>query len=407
MAARAKSPAKSPGKSLAEVRAFLLDRLGLRGPFWSAGQSMDRAVDLGMIQVDSIIRTGLRNHEIVWAARSNAPIADFYRMVYGERRMLETHYPIFTTRRDWLPQFLQDFHLAVKGTLHWDELQPVKRKLVKQIRANGPVSPGELEAERIVGGFNTVKATTKALEHLFYEGKVQVSGRTRNFHRQFDLTENVAPELLKHPRIKPKDHQRFMVTSALDVLKIASRNQLAQRVNHHFGSWRGPGLTESRKLVDKAAVDGLIEPVSVQGAETDEIWFTLAKDRDAWKAVAKPADDKVRLIAPLDNLLFSRDRFTELFGFTYKFEAYTPVRKRRFYFALPVLWRDDVVGLIDGKRENGAWRVTDLQLLKHIDPDALRAGLHRFARIAGAEKVTAGRKVEEKWKKALSGKIED
>jgi uncharacterized protein len=392
-------------RSTAEVRAFLLDRLGLRGPFWGAAESMDRAVELGMIQIDSIIRTGLRNHEIVWVARSQAPVADFYRMVYGERRMLETHYPIFATRRDWLPQFLQDFHLAVKGSMHYDELQPVKRKLVKQIRANGPVSPGELEAERIVGGFNTVKATTKALEHLFYEGKVQVSGRTKNFHRQFGLTENVAPELLKHPRIKAKDHQRFMITSALDVLKIASRGQLAQRVNHHFGNWRGPGLTESRKLVDKAAAEGLIEPVAVKDGDTEETWFTLVKDRDTWKTAAKPADDKVRLIAPLDNLLFNRDRFTQLFGFTYKFEAYTPVRQRRFYFAMPILWRDDIVGLIDGKREGGTWRVTGLDLIKPIDADAFRAGLHRFARIAGAEKVAAGRKVEAKWKTALSGKI--
>ena len=393
-------------RSLAEIRAFLLHRLGLRGPFWSAAQSMDRAVDLGMIQIDSIIRTGLRNHEIVWVARSNAPVADFYRMVYGERRMLETHYPIFATRRDWLPQFLQDFHLAVEGSLHYDELQPVKRRLMRQIRTSGPVSPGELEAERIVGGFNTVKATTKALEHLFHEGKVQVSGRTRNFHRQFDVTERVAPELLKHPRIKAKDHQRFMVTSALDVLKIASRNQLAQRVNHHFGNWRGPGLTESRKIVDQAAAEGLIEPVAVEDGGTKETWFTLPKDRAAWKAAARPADDEARLIAPLDNLLFNRDRFTQLFGFTYKFEAYTPVRQRRFYFAMPILWRDDVVGLVDGKRDNGRWLVTGLDITKPIDPDALRAGIHRFARIAGAEKVAAGRKVEEVWRRSLSGKIE-
>jgi uncharacterized protein YcaQ len=397
---------KAAPKSLNEVRAFLAEKLGLRGAFWGAAESMDRAVELGMIQIDSIIRTGLRNHEIVWVARSGAPVADFYRMVYGERRMLETHYPIFATRRDWLPQFLQDFHKAVEGSMHYEELKPVKRKLIKQIRADGPVSPGALEAERIIGGFNTVKATTKALEHLFYEGKVQVSGRTRNFHRQFDVTENVAPELLEHPRFRKSDHQRFMVESALDVLKIASRNQLAQRVNHHFGNWRGPGLSESRKLVDHYAREGLLEPITVKDGDGEETWFVLAKDHAAWESAAKKADDRVRLIAPLDNLLFSRDRFAQLYGFTYKFEAYTPVRQRRFYFALPILWRDDVVGLIDGKREDGRWLVTGLELTKPVDADALRAGLHRFARIAGAEKVAAGRKVEDRWKKTLSGKIE-
>ena len=397
---------KAAPRSLPEIRAFLAEKLGLRGSLWRAAESMDRAVDLGMIQIDSIIRTGLRNHEIAWVSRSDGPPTDFYRLTYGERRMLETHYPIFATRRDWLPHFLQDFHKAVEGTMHYDELKPVKRRLLKQIRENGPVSPGELEAERIVGGFNTVKATTKALEHLFYEGKVQVSGRTKNFHRLFDLTENVAPELAKPARINALEHKRFMLISALDVLKVASRSQLAQRLNHHFGNWRGIGLTESRKLVDRFAAEGLIEPITVRDGDTDETWYSLAKDHAAWDSSAKRSDDHVRLIAPLDNLLFNRDRFTQLFGFTYKFEAYTPVHQRRFYFALPILWRDDVVGLIDGKREDGAWRITGLDLMKPVDADALREGLHRFARIAGAEKVTAGRKVESKWRTSLSGKIE-
>jgi uncharacterized protein YcaQ len=396
----------STTKSPDEIRAFMLDRLGLRGAFWSPDEAAGRAVDLGMIQIDSIRRTGLRNHEIAWVSRTEAPVAGFYDLVYGRRLMLETHYPIFATRRDWLPYFLKDFHKAVEGSMHYDELKPVKRRLLKQIRESGPVSPGELEAERIIGGFNTVKATTKALEHLFHEGKVQVSGRTAHFHRQFDLTANVAPELLQPLRVRPKDYQRFMVTSALDVLKIASRGQLAQRVNHHFGNWRGPGLTESRRIVDRIAAEGLIEPVAMQTEDGAETWFTLAKDAGAWESSAAASGDTVRLIAPLDNLLFNRDRFTQLFGFTYKFEAYTPAHQRRFYFALPILWRDRVVGLIDGKREDGTWRIHGLDLMHPIDADAFRRGLHRFARIAGAERIAADRKVPAQWRKALTGRIE-
>jgi uncharacterized protein YcaQ len=393
-------------RSAAEIRAFLADRLGLRGGFWPAAESFARAEALAMIQIDSIRITGLRNHEIAWIARTDAPVEDYYRLTYGERRMLETHYPIFATRRDWLPHFLQDFHKAVEGSQHWDLLKPVKRKLIQRMRAEGPLSPADLEAERIPGGFNTVKATTKALEHLFYEGKVQVCGRTKHFHRLFDLTEKIAPELVKFPRIKDAEHKRFIVTSALDVLKIASRDQLAQRVNHHFGNWRGIGLAESRNLVDRCAAEGLIEPMTVPTPDGDETWFHLAKDAGGWETSALGADDTARLIPPLDNLLFNRDRFTALYGFTYKFEAYTPQRQRRFYFAMPVLWRDAVVGLIDGKREAGKWTVTGLDIVKPIDPDALRRAVHRFARIAGAEKVAAGRKVDTKWRTSLSGKIE-
>jgi hypothetical protein len=41
-----------------------------------------------------------------------------------------------------------------------------------------------------------------------------------------------------------------------------------------------------------------------------------------------------------------------------------------------------------------------------IDADAFRRGLHRFARIAGAEKIAADRKVPAQWRKALTGRIE-
>ena len=60
------------------ARAFLLDRLGLRGAFWPEAEAAKRAVGLGMMQIDSIRSTGLRNHEIAWAARTDAPIAQHY-----------------------------------------------------------------------------------------------------------------------------------------------------------------------------------------------------------------------------------------------------------------------------------------------------------------------------------------
>jgi uncharacterized protein YcaQ len=43
-----------------------------------------------------------------------------------------------------------------------------------------------------------------------------------------------------------------------------------------------------------------------------------------------------------------------LWGWPYRFEAYTPVRKRAFgYYALPLLWRDRVVGWGNLSVKNG------------------------------------------------------
>jgi uncharacterized protein YcaQ len=60
---------------------------------------------------------------------------------------------------------------------------------------------------------------------------------------------------------------------------------------------------------------------------------------------AGSAPNVVRLLAPFDPVVWDRRRFEILWGWAYRFEAYTPVRKRKLgYYALPLLYRDRVVG---------------------------------------------------------------
>jgi uncharacterized protein len=53
----------------------------------------------------------------------------------------------------------------------------------------------------------------------------------------------------------------------------------------------------------------------------------------------------VRFLAPFDPVVWDRRRFELFWGWAYRFEAYTPVSKRKLgYYALPILWRDEVIG---------------------------------------------------------------
>ena len=66
-----------------------------------------------------------------------------------------------------------------------------------------------------------------------------------------------------------------------------------------------------------------------------------------------PGDD-VRLLAPFDPVVWDRRRFELLWGWPYRFEAYTPAAKRlRGYYALPLLWCDRVVGWGNLAQRNG------------------------------------------------------
>ncbi len=55
--------------------------------------------------------------------------------------------------------------------------------------------------------------------------------------------------------------------------------------------------------------------------------------------------EAVRLLTPFDPVVWDRDRFELLWGWVFRFEAYTPAPKRKLgYYALPLLWRDRVIG---------------------------------------------------------------
>jgi len=64
------------------------------------------------------------------------------------------------------------------------------------------------------------------------------------------------------------------------------------------------------------------------------------------KDAAQPVfPDTVRLLTPFDPVVWDRARFELLWGWVYRFEAYTPSSKRKLgYYALPLLWRDRVIG---------------------------------------------------------------
>jgi len=70
-------------------------------------------------------------------------------------------------------------------------------------------------------------------------------------------------------------------------------------------------------------------------------WYWPAEEE--WPKDA--LDQGVRLLTPFDPVVWDRRRFELLWGWSYRFEAYTPVPARKLgYYALPVLWRNEAIG---------------------------------------------------------------
>jgi uncharacterized protein YcaQ len=78
------------------------------------------------------------------------------------------------------------------------------------------------------------------------------------------------------------------------------------------------------------------------------------------------------LLSPFDPVVWHRQRASELFGFDYRIECYTPAEKRIYgYFTLPILHRGQLVGRLDPKahRAAGVFEVKAMHLEPWFEPD--------------------------------------
>ena len=98
-------------------------------------------------------------------------------------------------------------------------------------------------------------------------------------------------------------------------LPAASLSQLIAMLFHAAHQWadlRKPTLARAQARLAHAKLDGVD-------------WFWPA-DEDPTRGWRIPA--KVRLLAPFDPVVWDRRRFELLWGWAYRFEAYTPAAKR-------------------------------------------------------------------------------
>ena len=84
---------------------------------------------------------------------------------------------------------------------------------------------------------------------------------------------------------------------------------------------------------------------------------------------------RVRFLAPFDPVVWDRRRFEQLWGWPYRFEAYTPATKRRFgYYALPLLWREHVIGWVNATIDKQTALSVDAQFVHARPRDKAFAG---------------------------------
>lgn len=96
-------------------------------------------------------------------------------------------------------------------------------------------------------------------------------------------------------------------------------------------------------------------------------------------------DGRVRILGPLDPLLWDRDLVRHVFGFDYVWEVYKPAKDRVWgWYVCPLLHRDRLVGRIDARVEGPALIVKKIWLEEEA---GIEEAVERHAALCGATKV--------------------
>jgi len=218
------------------------------------------------------------------------------------------------------------------------------------------------------GWKGTGRAATLALEVLWTRCEVVVCGR-RGREKLYDIPERALP---KHAtKDGPEDFARWALIERVEAAGLLATAD---------GPWWSM-LASARKsgLVDRLVEEGTLAAVVVEGSTRTYLAPT------GFRARRFPEDDdRMRVLGPLDPLLWDRKLVKQVFDFDYVWEVYKPADKRVWgYYVCPLLHRGELVGRIEGRR-NAKGRVEVEQRWaeagRRVDAKALRAALARLSR---------------------------
>jgi uncharacterized protein YcaQ len=218
------------------------------------------------------------------------------------------------------------------------------------VREHGVVHPREVDAafehgktKNWFGGSSN--ASTQLLDGMHYRGLVRVARREGGVRLY-------APQLA-HEREPPAEPDAAL--DALIDVAVQKYAPLPAATMSRFVMWVGSAAAPQWRERRRAALARA--KVRLPQAVVDGItWYWPAGENPASKR--HTLDDQLRLLAPFDPVVWDRDRFEAFWGWAYRFEAYTPAPKRvRGYYALPMLWRGQVIGWANAAVREGALRV--------------------------------------------------
>ena len=302
--------------------------------------TLKRAIDkLGFVQADPI-RAPARAQDLTLR----------HRVIEYRAGDLERRYPRLPLEEDffvnygYLPRAShQLMHPRTARTI-WTAARAAQAEAVLAfVRGRGAAHPREVDAHfahgKVKNWFGgSSNASTELLDVMHYRGLLRVARREGGTRVYAVRARGTDPDAAAAPLDAGSIDSRMDALVDLIVQKYAplpagTLGHLVSRLRGAAPQWaeqRAAALTRAKQRLGHERVEGIE-------------WYWPAEDRPS--SVRWRPDEAVRLLTPFDPIVWDRRRFEIFWGWSYRFEAYTPAPKRKLgYYALPLLWHERVIG---------------------------------------------------------------
>ncbi|MEM7080718.1 MAG: crosslink repair DNA glycosylase YcaQ family protein [Pseudomonadota bacterium] len=333
---------------LKKIRRIALRHQGLFGKsgFGRGLNAAQKALEhLGYVQIDTISVVERAHHHVLRSRVDNYQ-RDWLNRLFHKRVAFEhwAHAAAILPMRDYRYSLYMKEALR-SGRLRFTRSKDKKlmREILARIRTGGPLRSRDFEnPDTARSGWWDWKPAKRALEHLYMQGDLMVTHRD-GFEKTYDLTERVLPTEVDTTLPSPAEMAEFLITQNLRSHGLATLK----------------GFTYLRRDSDlrkaaKAAIDAACAADTLLPcrAPNGQVFFI---EPESFETRTPTGSARAHILSPFDSAIIQRERVHSLFDFDYQIECYVPATKRRYgYFALPLLYGDRFVGVLDCKAHRAA-----------------------------------------------------
>ena len=369
---------------MAEARKVILANQGLKHPSHT-GRSAHRLAlksieKIGYVQIDTI-SVIQRAHHHVLQSRVPQYQPQVLHKLESERSIFEywSHAASYLPMEDYRYSLPMKLEVQRKEKFWFKKDHKLMQNILDRMKLEGPLRSRDFESSKKELAMWETHPAKQALQNLFMEGKIMVKGR-QGFQKIYDLTENIVPSRIDNSIPSQEEYIRYLIKRDIQAHGLVALDDIG-----YLLKGLKPLIKEQLSNMEKAG-----ELVCIQVGKLDRRFYSTPEQL---KVLDQRFAQRLKFLNPFDNVLINRARTKRMFNFDYIIEIYVPAAKRKFgYYALPVLWKDRLVGQVDMKADRKKRQLLIRNLEINIDINdpflvAWQKAIREFSKFNGTEEI--------------------